>query len=103
MRLLVERERERERERCKISKLGRDPEGQIFMLETAIKRDGKSPANMKEILWIGLKNLDEFIDGGMYRLCLRCITKYTVIQQQFYWRTGRCQNFERSKLQFKYE
>jgi hypothetical protein len=28
----------------------------LFTLETAIKRDGKSPANMKEILWIGLKN-----------------------------------------------
>jgi hypothetical protein len=73
------------------------------MLETAIKRDGKFPANMKEILWIGLKKLDEFIDGVMCRLCLQCITKYTIIQPQFYRRTGICQNFERSELQFKYE
>jgi hypothetical protein len=28
----------------------------LFILETSIKRDGKSPASMKEILWIGLKN-----------------------------------------------
>jgi hypothetical protein len=51
MRLLVERERD-----VKFQSLVEITKDKLFILETAIKRDGKFPANMKEIFWIGLKN-----------------------------------------------
>lgn len=98
MRLLVEKERD-----VKFQSLVEILKDNLFILETAIKRDRKSPANIKEILWIGLKKLDEFIDGGMCRLCLECNTKYTIVQPQLYRRTGRYQNFERPEMQFNYE